>query len=111
MVTSRREYNAVLKGMRVAILADIHSNLEAFRAVLEDAHHQGRVDQVWSLGDVVGYGPDPSECIRLLRRYEHLAVAGNHDLAAIGKLGTEEFNPYAATAARWTAQQLGSDEV
>ncbi len=69
--------------MRYAIISDIHGNLEALEAVLADA---GEVSQVWSLGDVVGYGPDPNECIRLLRSYEHVCVTGNHDYAAIGRL-------------------------
>ena len=92
--------------MRVAIVSDIHSNLPAFEAVLRHAEAAGRVDALWCLGDTVGYGPHPNECIALLRRYEHRAVAGNHDLAACGKMGTEEFNQAAATAARWTAEQL-----
>ena len=92
--------------VRIAILSDIHSNLPAFEAVLRHAEAAGRVDALWCLGDTVGYGPHPNECIALLRRYEHRAVAGNHDLAACGKMGTEEFNEAAASAAHWTAEQL-----
>ena len=92
--------------MRIAIVSDIHANLPAFEAVLRHAETSGRVDALWCLGDTVGYGPHPNECIALLRRYEHRAVAGNHDLAACGKMGTEEFNEAAASAARWTAEQL-----
>lgn len=97
--------------MRYAIIADIHANLAAFRAVLDDIEHRGGVDEIWCLGDIVGYGPDPHECIELLRQYNHICVAGNHDWAAIGKLDTSDFNPDAATACRWTAKQLSRDDV
>lgn len=92
--------------MRYAILADIHSNLTAFEAVLSDIGERGGVEEIWCLGDVVGYGPDPVECIKLLRQYRHLCVAGNHDWAAMGKLDTSDFNPHAAAAAHWTARHL-----
>jgi len=94
--------------MRYAIIADIHANLTAFIAVLEDIERQGVVEKIWCLGDVVGYGPDPHECIELLRQTDHVCVAGNHDWGAIGKIGTTEFNPDAAAACQWTAQQLSS---
>jgi diadenosine tetraphosphatase ApaH/serine/threonine PP2A family protein phosphatase len=89
--------------MRIAVVADVHSNLEAFQAVLA---HAGDVDELWSLGDIVGYGADPTACIALLHQYPHVAIAGNHDYAATGAIGTEDFNPYAAEAARWTSRQL-----
>jgi predicted phosphodiesterase len=92
--------------MRVAIVSDLHANLPAFEAVLDHAERGGRIDAVWCLGDIVGYGPHPNECIARLRGYEHRVVAGNHDLAACGRMGTEEFNAAAATAAQWTAGQL-----
>ena len=97
--------------MRAAILADIHSNLEAFTAVLEHIKGRGGADEIWCLGDVVGYGPDPHECIELLRGSKHICIAGNHDWAALEKIGTTEFNPDAAAAARWTAQQLAPEDV
>ena len=98
--------------MRILVVSDIHSNLEAFIAVLDDAGLQGDIDQLWCLGDTVGYGPDPGECIRLIREFpSHVCIAGNHDLAAIGKMGTEEFNHAAAHAAHWTAAQLSSEEA
>jgi len=97
--------------MRCAIIADIHANLAAFRAVLDDIERRGGVEEVWCLGDVVGYGPDPHQCIELLRQYSHVCVAGNHDWAAIGKLDTSEFNPDAAAACRWTAQQLTPKDI
>ncbi len=95
--------------MRIAILGDVHSNLPAFEAVLRHAESGGGLDALWCLGDTVGYGPHPNECLDLLRRYQHLAVAGNHDLAACGRMGTEEFNEAAAAAARWTDAQLTAD--
>jgi predicted phosphodiesterase len=92
--------------MRVAILGDIHSNLEAFQAVLRHAEAGGEIDRLWCLGDVVGYGPDPTACIDLLRSYEHHMVMGNHDAAACGDLNTSGFNIAAARAAAWTARLL-----
>ena len=97
--------------MRYAIIADIHSNLDAFTAVLNDIEHRGGVEELWCLGDVVGYGPDPHECIELLRQYNHVCVAGNHDWAAIGKLKTSDFNHDAAIACRWTTRQLNLEDV
>ena len=88
----------------------MHSNLEAFEAVLQDARESGGFDVVWSLGDIVGYGPDPGACIQLLLGLPHVAIAGNHDYAATGAIGTEDFNPLAAEAARWTAAQLTLEE-
>lgn len=88
----------------------MHSNLEAFEAVLAHAAGSGPIDRLWCLGDVVGYAADPEACVTLLRRYPHVAVVGNHDLAAIGRLGTEDFNPVAAEAASWTGDHLSAEE-
>ena len=96
--------------MRIAIVSDVHANLAALEAVLRHAEGQGARDGLWCLGDTVGYGPEPGECIARLRGLGATLVAGNHDRAATGKIGTEEFNPDAATAARWTARQLDGDE-
>jgi len=97
--------------MRCAIIGDIHANLAAFTAVLDDIKHRGDVEKLWCVGDVVGYGPDPHQCIELLRQTNHVCVAGNHDWAAIGKIDTAEFNPDAAAACHWTGQQLSSSDV
>ncbi len=97
--------------MKALIISDVHSNLEAFQAVVEDAGSRGGFDEVWSLGDLVGYGPDPAECVELLRSIKHNAIAGNHDLAAVGKISLERFNPYAAAANRWTAAQLTREQA
>lgn len=96
--------------MRVLVIGDIHSNLEAFTAVLEDAKVKGGFDAIWFLGDLVGYGPDPGPCIELLRKQKVTAIAGNHDRAAVGMLSLSEFNPYAAQACRWTISKLTHDE-
>src|SRR5690606_39875115 len=95
--------------MRALVCADIHANLSAFQAVLDDAAAAGAIDALWCLGDTVGYGAHPTECVRLLRAYPHVAVAGNHDLAALDLALTAEFNPYAAEALRWTAERLDDD--
>jgi predicted phosphodiesterase len=94
--------------MRCLVLSDIHSNLEAFTAVLDDA---GAVDQIWCLGDVVGYGPDPNGCIDLLRSLPHLCIAGNHDWATLGKLDLNDFNPDAREANLWNREQLRPDSL
>jgi diadenosine tetraphosphatase ApaH/serine/threonine PP2A family protein phosphatase len=93
----------------VLVIADVHANFPAFEAVLEQATVEAEIDTIWCLGDLVGYGARPAECIALLRRYSHLIVAGNHDLAAAGVLGTEDFNAVAAAAALWTAETLDED--
>ena len=92
--------------MRALIVSDIHSNLEAIRAVVADAETKGGFDEVWCLGDSVGYGPNPIECIDLLCSYPGACVAGNHDQAAVGTTSTFDFNPLAAAACHWTASQL-----
>ena len=92
--------------MRVALISDVHGNLDAFDAVIADF---GVVDEVWSLGDLVGYGPNPNECVERIHRFKHICVAGNHDWAAIGKLSTEGFNPLAASAIAWTSTNMSAD--
>lgn len=94
--------------MRCLILSDIHSNLEAFEAVVDDA---GPVDRIWCLGDVVGYGPDPNACVELLRSLPHQCIAGNHDWATLGKLDLQDFNPDAREANLWNRKQLTPDNL
>lgn len=96
--------------MRALILSDIHSNLEALAAVIADAGQRGGFDCVWCLGDLVGYGPDPSECLRLLRGFDLTAVAGNHDYAATGVIDASNFNGAAYAAIRWTGEQLDGED-
>jgi diadenosine tetraphosphatase ApaH/serine/threonine PP2A family protein phosphatase len=90
--------------MRILIISDIHANLTAFETVLEDAKNDW--EYVWCLGDVVGYGPDPNECVSLLRTLPHLCLAGNHDWAALGRLDIRTFNPDARKAVDWTRDTL-----
>ena len=95
--------------MRILVVADVHSNLAALRAVIADADSGGAIDRIWCLGDTVGYGPEPNECVEVLRLYPLRATAGNHDLAAAGLLSTEDFNLYAAEAVGWTSTQLNDE--
>jgi diadenosine tetraphosphatase ApaH/serine/threonine PP2A family protein phosphatase len=92
--------------MRALVVADVHANLDALDAVLRDAKSRDAVDAIWCLGDTVGYAAEPDACIERLRSYPCEAIAGNHDLAAIGAIDTSEFNPHAAFAARWTGEHL-----
>lgn len=94
--------------MRYLVISDIHANLVAFEAVLEDA--EGEWDTIWCLGDIVGYGPNPNECTALLREHDHLSLSGNHDWAVLSKLEIESFNSEARQAIRWT-QQVISEET
>ena len=96
--------------MKALIVSDIHSNLEAFESVISDAEDHGGFDEIWSLGDLVGYGPDPGAVIELLRQFDHKAVVGNHDLASIDKLSLGAFNSVAKEANMWTAGRLTDDE-
>ncbi len=90
--------------MRYAIISDIHANLTALEAVLADIGDQ--VDRIWCLGDLIGYGPDPNECIERIRREEIVSVVGNHDKACLGGMDLIEFNPDARRSCRWTIEQL-----
>lgn len=95
--------------MRYAIFTDVHANLEALEAVLEKIDELAReepIDQIWFLGDLVGYGPNPNECIDKLREHTDVIIAGNHDWAAVGKIDLEDFSEVARLSAEWTAQQL-----
>ncbi len=92
--------------MRLGIIADIHSNLPALEAVLADAGGRG-LDELWCLGDVVGYGAQPDECAALVAEACALCLAGNHDLAVTGTLDVEAFSPAAAAGVRWTQANAG----
>jgi diadenosine tetraphosphatase ApaH/serine/threonine PP2A family protein phosphatase len=91
---------------RTLIVSDVHANLVALEAVIGNAEQGGPIDEVWSLGDCVGYGPQPGDCIARLKGFEAAMVAGNHERAATGAIGTEDFNPDAAAAAQWTKARL-----
>lgn len=89
--------------MRVLIISDIHSNYTALDTVLAVA---GTFDQLWNLGDTIGYGPRPNECVAAMRAQAHVMLSGNHDLACLGKIDLSDFNPDARTANVWNGQQL-----
>jgi predicted phosphodiesterase len=97
--------------MKVLIISDIHANLTALEAVLEQAADEYQA--VWCLGDLVGYGPDPNECVELIRSLPNLVcLIGNHDQAALGKIPLERFNQDARDAASWTKSELsGTSEA
>ena len=90
--------------MRYAILSDIHANLEALRAVLDDC--RDRADAVICLGDTVGYGADPLPCVELVAEQAQAVVAGNHEYAVSGLLSLTWFNRFARAAAEWTQEHL-----
>jgi predicted phosphodiesterase len=92
--------------VRCLVIADVHANLAALEAVLGDA---GPFDEAWCLGDLVGYGPDPNECVDLIRSLKHQAVAGNHDYAAVGQVSLRDFNEGARRATEWTASRLTAE--
>jgi len=91
--------------MRVAVVSDIHSNLHALEAVLA-AFGAEAPDELWCLGDVVGYGPRPNECCAAIADRADVCLAGNHDLAVRGTIDLEEFGGEAGIAARWTRTVL-----
>ncbi len=91
--------------MRVAVVSDIHSNLAALEAVLEAIEADGP-DELWCLGDVVGYGPRPNECCAIVEQRAAVCLAGNHDLAIRGTIDLEEFHGDAALAARLNREAL-----
>ena len=93
---------------RVAVISDVHGNRLALEAVL-DAVDGERADELWCLGDLVGYGPQPNECCRTVAGRADLCLAGNHDLVVLGSLAIHDFAGDAATAARWTQTVLADD--
>jgi predicted phosphodiesterase len=95
--------------MRYGILGDIHSNLSALQTVLARMDAAG-VETLVSVGDVVGYGGAPSECIAILRERGAIVVKGNHDAACVGELDDRTFNPYARAAVAWTRTVLSASE-
>jgi predicted phosphodiesterase len=94
--------------LRVAVISDVHGNLHALQAVLA-ALEADAPDEIWSLGDVVGYGPRPNPCCELVAERARLGLAGNHDLGVLGSIDLAEFSDEAAESARWT-QTVLSDE-
>jgi diadenosine tetraphosphatase ApaH/serine/threonine PP2A family protein phosphatase len=95
--------------VRVAVVSDIHANLHALEAVLA-AIDADPVDELWCLGDIVGYGPKPNECCELVRARASVSLGGNHDLAVRGTIDLSEFSDDAAIAAAWTRSVLTDEE-
>ena len=92
---------------RILVFSDIHANLTALEAVLT---HAGKLDAAWCLGDLVGYGPDPNECVTRIRQLPNLiCILGNHDAAALQQIDDETFNPEARTAISWTRETISED--
>jgi len=94
--------------VRVAIVSDIHGNRQAFEAVL-DAIEASACEEMWCLGDLVGYGADPDACVELARRHAAICLAGNHDMGVRGDLPLEQFSRGAALAARWTQETITTE--
>ncbi|HEY7828296.1 MAG TPA: metallophosphoesterase family protein [Candidatus Limnocylindrales bacterium] len=94
--------------MRVAVLSDIHANLRALDAILARI---GAVDEIWHLGDVVGYGPDPDAVVGRLRQLGARGVQGNHDLAATGDDVIRDFNADARSAMEWTRRVISAETL
>ena len=96
--------------MRYGIFSDIHSNLEAFNAVIT-AYKKERIDRYLCIGDIVGYATDVHSCIQLVKNLKAEIVAGNHDWGASGKFDLEYFNPAAKEALIWTSKTLSQSEL
>jgi len=95
--------------MKHAIISDIHGNIEALEKVLERIENE-KVDDIICLGDLVGYGPNPKECIERIQKVARIILAGNHDHAAVGLTDPNYFNFYAKIAVEWTAMTLSKSE-
>jgi predicted phosphodiesterase len=93
---------------RVAVISDVHANRHALESVLAAVERDGP-DEIWCLGDLVGYGPRPNECCAAVAERASLCLAGNHDLVVLGTLGLEDFAGDAAAAAAWTRGVLDDE--
>ena len=96
--------------MKYGIISDIHSNLNALESTLRELETL-KTDKIVCLGDIVGYGPQPNECIELIRQSAEIVLTGNHDQGAIGKIGVHYFNRYAQAAIYWTRRHLTDSSV
>jgi predicted phosphodiesterase len=94
--------------VRIAIVSDIHGNRHAFDAVLEDIA-ASPCEEMWCLGDLVGYGADPDACVDLATRHAAICLAGNHDLGVIGTIPLQDFSPGARMAAQWTQDTIRAE--
>jgi diadenosine tetraphosphatase ApaH/serine/threonine PP2A family protein phosphatase len=96
--------------VRIAAITDIHANLPALEAVLA-AIDEADVDEIWCLGDVIGYGAEPDECADLVRERCALCLVGNHDLAVLGVLDISAFSEAAAEAVAWTREHVAESTL
>jgi predicted phosphodiesterase len=98
--------------MRAAVISDIHSNLPALEAVLAAIDDfPDAFEEIWCLGDVVGYGAQPDQCAELVRRHCDTCLIGNHDLAVLGQLDLSSFSAAAADAVRWTIENAAPETI
>jgi predicted phosphodiesterase len=94
---------------RILVISDIHANLSALQTVLQKA---GEVDETWCLGDLIGYGPEPNECIEAITSLSNMkCLLGNHDAAATGQIDLSTFNREAGISSLWTRQQLSQESM
>src|SRR3974390_126450 len=96
--------------MKVAVISDIHANRHAFEATLE-AVAASDAEELWCLGDLVGYGAEPDACVELARAHAAVCLAGNHDMAVTGELPPDEFSRGAAIAAQWTQEVIRPENL
>jgi diadenosine tetraphosphatase ApaH/serine/threonine PP2A family protein phosphatase len=96
--------------LRVAVISDIHSNRHALEAVLQ-AVDAAEADEIWCLGDMVGYGAEPDACTALIRERSSVCLVGNHDLAVLGALDISTFSEAAAAAVEWTRENVGEETL
>ena len=106
----RSETRVLSPALRAAVLSDIHSNRQALEAVLAAVEEAG-VDEVWCLGDMVGYGADPDACTALVREHSDVCLVGNHDLAVLGALDIGSFSEGAAAAVEWTREHVSEETL
>jgi len=96
--------------MKYGFFSDVHANLEALKACVIDFRSE-KLDKAFFLGDAVGYGPSPDECVKLIKEVAAVKLMGNHDYAALGLMETEFFNQYAAESMGWTKNSISRKTI
>jgi len=96
--------------MRYGFFSDVHANLEALKACIIDFRFE-KIDELYFLGDAVGYGPEPDECVKLIKDISKINLMGNHDFAALGLMETDYFNQYAAESMGWTKNSISKKTI
>jgi len=97
--------------MKIALISDVHANLNALEAVLSHIAQSGHVDAVYHAGDAVGYGPDPTECVARIKLECAASIAGNHDHGLLGLTDVDGFNPIAVSALEWTRENISEEAL